>query len=152
MSGHWNYRMTVQTVDGEEVWAVRELYYRDGAVEMWSQDPDHPQGETQAELHDDMVRYADAVNHPAFDLDTMTWRTAATTAPDAELPDQPELFEPVGTRGRVRCTVCGMRGYPGGSWQVSHRRGHAPCPRCGRMLQVKLDGSARTHTRCPKVP
>lgn len=152
MSGHWNYRMTVQTVDDamggtEEVWAIREVYYHDdGTVWLWSVDPDHPQGETLADLRADMEHYADALNHPALDLDAMTWRTPATVGAP---PDQPELFEPVGTRGRVRCTVCGMRGYPGGSWQDTHRRGHASCPRCGRMLQVKLDGSARTHTRCP---
>jgi uncharacterized OB-fold protein len=51
---------------------------------------------------------------------------------------------------KVRCSVCGAKGFPGGSWQATHRRGHKPCPRCHRQLTVKLDGTARVHTRCPK--
>lgn len=150
MSGHWNYRVTVQNVHGEEVWAVRELYYdADGKVHMWSQNPDHPQGETLAGLRDDLARYADALNHPVLDLDSMTWRTPAILG---EPPDQPELFEPVpgSHKGRVRCVVCGMRGYPGCKWQEPHRRGHGSCPRCGGMQTLKLDGSARIHAHCPK--
>jgi DNA-directed RNA polymerase subunit RPC12/RpoP len=50
----------------------------------------------------------------------------------------------------VRCTTCGAKGLPGGRWQQAHRRGHKRCPRCGRQLTVKLDGTARVHTRCPK--
>jgi hypothetical protein len=150
VSGHWNYRMTVQTVDGEEEWAVRELYYgADGTVQMWSQNPEHPRGETLAELRLDMDRYTDALNRPALDLDTKTWRTPATVGAP---PEQPELFEPVpgSHKGRVRCTVCGTRGYPGGRWQEPHRRGHGSCPRCGGMQTLKLNGSARTHAHCPK--
>ena len=43
---HWNYRRTVQLVDGEELWDIRELYYHDGAVTMWTSDPASPHGET----------------------------------------------------------------------------------------------------------
>jgi hypothetical protein len=51
---------------------------------------------------------------------------------------------------RVACGVCDARGFPDGAWQDPHRRGHAPCPRCGRQLTVKLDGTPRVHTRCPR--
>lgn len=51
---------------------------------------------------------------------------------------------------RVECSECGARGFPGGAWQDLHRRGHAPCPRCGRIFTVKLDGTPRIHTRCPR--
>ena len=134
---HWNYRRTVQLVDGEEQWDIRELYYYDGAVTFWTVDPSYPHGDTDDELRADLERYSDALNHPAFDLDTRQWR---------------EPFEPVqGSRsGKVRCTICDTRGYPGGRWQEPHRRGHSPCVRCGRPLSVRLDGSPRTHTRCPK--
>jgi hypothetical protein len=62
-----------------------------------------------------------------------------------------QLFVYESHSARVTCSVCGARGFPGGSWQAPHRRGHAPCFRCGRPLTVKLDGTARVHTRCPTV-
>lgn len=64
------------------------------------------------------------------------------------------LFKKIPDSERVECTVCGDRGYPGTtnapqSWQIPHIRGHKACPRCGNQLYVKLDGTARTHTKCP---
>jgi hypothetical protein len=67
-----------------------------------------------------------------------------------------ELFEPIpnSRTGKVECTVCGATGYDVGdrprSWQNAHRRGHAPCPRCGTPLTLLANGRARTHARCPK--
>lgn len=52
-------------------------------------------------------------------------------------------------RSKVRCVVCGSTGYPGGPWMESHRRGHAPCPLCGRPLTRLLNGHPRKHSRCP---
>jgi hypothetical protein len=55
-----------------------------------------------------------------------------------------------------RCDMCGATGYgdengPHNSpWSEPHRRGHAPCDYCGRMLPLKLDGQPRVHTRCPE--
>ena len=65
------------------------------------------------------------------------------------------VFEPVSGGRRVRCTVCLTMGYPGDDirpmpWQVPHVMGHAACPKCGRMLTLKLDGKPRTHARCPE--
>jgi ribosomal protein S27E len=62
------------------------------------------------------------------------------------------LFEdiPNSRKNKVRCTVCGKTGYPGGRWQDAHRRGHRPCPRCGGVLAVLANGNARTHPRCPE--
>lgn len=60
------------------------------------------------------------------------------------------LFSPVSNRSpKVRCNVCGGRGYEGGKWQDWHRRGHLPCPLCGKLITVLRDGTARTHGRCP---
>ena len=56
------------------------------------------------------------------------------------------------TSAKVACSVCGRRGYRGGTWQDVCRRGHKPCRWCGRPLVVLLDGSARLHARCPKHP
>lgn len=73
---HWNYRMTVQTIYGEEVWEVRELYYNaSDEVLGWTAEPVGPSGSTWRELREDMKRMADVVGKPAYDLDERTWRT-----------------------------------------------------------------------------
>jgi len=51
---------------------------------------------------------------------------------------------------KVYCTVCGADGYPYGDWMEAHRRGHLPCPRCGKLLAVLKNGAPRVHGRCPK--
>jgi uncharacterized Zn-finger protein len=66
-----------------------------------------------------------------------------------------ELFRPVvGSRtGKVECTVCGKDGYPGEhpkSWMNAHKRGHSPCPDCGKQLTLLTNGRPRTHQRCPE--
>lgn len=57
------------------------------------------------------------------------------------------------TADKWRCTVCGRDGYgsPTGPspWSESCRRGHAPCPDCGRILSIRIDGQPRRHARCP---
>lgn len=53
---------------------------------------------------------------------------------------------------KVRCVDCGARGYPGCPWQDRHLAGHSPCPRCGRTLTLRLNGTPRQHTRCPATP
>jgi ribosomal protein S27E len=63
------------------------------------------------------------------------------------------LFVPVSHRsGKVRCIVCGATGFDGCPWQWSHERGHEPCPWCGKQLSVRLDGTARVHSKCPERP
>jgi hypothetical protein len=61
-------------------------------------------------------------------------------------------FESCGGRSqRVRCSVCGRVGWNtnGRGWQAICKRGHAPCPKCGRQMSVLKDGSPRSHPRCP---
>lgn len=62
-------------------------------------------------------------------------------------------FVSCGSRSeKVRCTVCGATGYDydgSRSWKNAHRRGHAPCPRCGKPLTLLQNGRPRTHGRCP---
>ena len=74
---YWNHRMTVQVVDGEELWDVRELYYdADDNVVGWTAEPVGPHGETVEELRSDLARFQRVAAKPAFDIDTRTWREA----------------------------------------------------------------------------
>ena len=67
-------------------------------------------------------------------------------------PGPPVLFAYPERSAKQECSVCGARGMATGSWKNAHRRGHRRCPDCRRWLLVKLDGSARVHTRCPRRP
>lgn len=90
---------------------------------------------------------------------TAAWEEAAASAgygparPE-RMPDPvPAGFHAAGNwSNRWVCDTCEVRGLPHGKWMETHRRGHAPCPRCGRQLTVKLDGTPRVHTRCPNRP
>lgn len=67
------------------------------------------------------------------------------------------IFIPVGNCSRkVECIFCGARGYDVSerrpSWKAAHLRGHAPCPDCGKMLSLKINGLPRRHGRCPTIP
>ena len=65
----------------------------------------------------------------------------------------PVGFVEAGPRSRkLACVTCGEKGYAYGKWMARHRRPHLPCPWCGRRFAVKLDGTARVHTRCPNRP
>jgi hypothetical protein len=70
----WNYRLTVETVDDEEVWALREIYYDDdGNVTLWSQDPVGAVGDSWMECADTLARMAAVIGYPAYDLDARCW-------------------------------------------------------------------------------
>jgi hypothetical protein len=72
--GSWNYRLTVETVDDEQVWSVRELYYDDtGEVVNWTQDAVGPSGESWKECANDLSRMVHAMALPAFDVDAGAW-------------------------------------------------------------------------------
>jgi len=70
----WNYRLTVQKVGDEQVWAVREFYYDEaGNVVAWTEDAVHAEGETWDEVANDLEHMGEALTQPTFDLDTQTW-------------------------------------------------------------------------------
>lgn len=72
---YWNHRMTVELVEGEELWGVRELYYDvDDNVVGWTAETVTPHGETVEELRADLARFHATAEKPAFDVDTRTWR------------------------------------------------------------------------------
>lgn len=64
----WNYRVTRTKVDGEYVFAVREVYYTYGQPHSWSRDPIAPHGESWHELAEDLVKMDRAVSQPVLDL------------------------------------------------------------------------------------
>lgn len=76
-------------------------------------------------------------------------RGPAEQSPEVER----RLFRPISAHSiKVACVVCGSTGLPGGRWQRTHRRGHAPCLDCGQQLTVKMDHQPRKHARCPGRP
>lgn len=51
----WNYRAVKQTVAGEEIYRIYEVYYTDdGGIEGWTAKPICPQGETLDDLVGDL--------------------------------------------------------------------------------------------------
>jgi len=79
-----------------------------------------------------------------------TFSAAGPVTKPGPTPHPPDGFHQAPNwSNRWVCNICETRGLPGGKWMETHRRGHAPCPRCGRQLTVKLDGTPRVHTRCP---
>lgn len=70
----WNYRLTVQTCDGANVWELRAIYYdAEGNVSAWSADPAVAFGESWQECADDLTRMASVIGDEAYDLDAKRW-------------------------------------------------------------------------------
>lgn len=70
----WNFRLTVQTVEGEDVWEIREIYYdTDGTVSNWSLDAVAASGSSWIEWADELAWMFRVVSYPVFDLDTEDW-------------------------------------------------------------------------------
>jgi predicted RNA-binding Zn-ribbon protein involved in translation (DUF1610 family) len=63
-----------------------------------------------------------------------------------------DLFEGNGGHaGKIRCTACGVQGYPGGSWMDAHIAGHVECPDCGKVVAVASLRRHQSHRSHPKV-
>jgi hypothetical protein len=87
--------------------------------------------------------------HAGLDVELEFWGKDEMGLPVFERV-QGQLFVPVGrSSAKVKCTICGSCGFPGGRWQDGCRLGHRPCPRCGKPLKVTKHGKGRTHGRCP---
>ena len=65
------------------------------------------------------------------------------------------------TPDRWACDVCGRTGiydphkerqWPSTYWFTACKRGHSPCPWCGKQLALRLDGTPRVHARCKERP
>jgi hypothetical protein len=52
-------------------------------------------------------------------------------------------------RGKIRCTVCGDSGYPGGAWMDKHIEGHTLCW-CGKWSPTRTFNMHRGHRNHPK--
>lgn len=60
------------------------------------------------------------------------------------------------TSPKWSCDECGATGYGDqflpAEWARAHARGHEPCPWCGALCTLRMDGTQRVHTRCPNRP
>lgn len=73
----WNYRVIEKvSLDMDDdiigaTYSVHEVYYRDGAPDMWCESPQAPFGETLEELQADLERMARAIDKPTLKWDEM---------------------------------------------------------------------------------
>ena len=72
---HWNYRLSVETVDGEETWGIREIYYdQEGVVVNWSKDPQTPTGSTPEEWFNEIARmWSVSLLSTVWDVNAERW-------------------------------------------------------------------------------
>lgn len=70
---YWNYRLTVELVNDEKVYSIRELYYEDGEVISWTTETVAPLGSTKTVFLLDLDHYAAVVSHPIYDIDKRKW-------------------------------------------------------------------------------
>jgi len=68
-AGCWNYRVIKrQERSGDEAcYQIYEVYYdREGKIELWSDDPVEPAGESLQELREDCLHYSAALERPVL--------------------------------------------------------------------------------------
>jgi len=72
----WNYRAIKETSEGETNYQVYECYYdHKGALEGWTEEPVYPQGETLAELREDLeAMLHDVESRPVLDMEELRKR------------------------------------------------------------------------------
>lgn len=116
-------------------------------------------------LHDDMTVTIEIREVPIDEIDDL-FRSMGTEEFTQSLCDQmdakkaarkaqdDDLFSPMITPSgrksqKVECRVCGRNGFPDTPWQRTCRRGHSPCPDCGRQFSLLSNGKPRIHARCP---
>ena len=71
---HWNHRVVRRVypgaLDGEVAYQIHEAYYGLEDKLVITKEPDHPQGETLAELRKDLERMLRALDKPVLDYET----------------------------------------------------------------------------------
>ncbi len=66
----WNYRVVKRTYKEEVTYSIHEAYYNyTGNVDMISENPIAPIGETIEELEEDMKHYRAAMNKPVINYE-----------------------------------------------------------------------------------
>lgn len=117
----WNYRLTVQTVDGEDEWAVREIYYDEtGTPVNWSASSVAASGSSWLACADELSRMAGVVGLPAWDIDASRWCDRRRESVGAAVPLTTDLRLP---RAR-RPAMCYNDGPP-------HPRTECSVDHCG---------------------
>ena len=77
----WHYAPSVEIIDGEEVWTVREVYRNAaGEITMWSFDPDAPQGDSR----DELIRCLEMMLADVRSRDTFPVAAASGTREDGD--------------------------------------------------------------------
>lgn len=65
----WNYRVIVSTENDEQSFFIHEVYYKeDGSIDMWSEDPTIPFGNSPEELIQDLNMRKRALSRPFLQL------------------------------------------------------------------------------------
>ena len=68
----WNYRVIHQQINGEEYYAIHEVYYKnlpdDDRIEAWTARAATPSGEGVVELKRDMYHYRLALEKPVLEM------------------------------------------------------------------------------------
>jgi len=72
----WNYRVIKETVHGETTYWVHEVYYNEaGEIESWTEAPVGANGETLAELREDLeTMLHDTVLHDVLNMEELRKR------------------------------------------------------------------------------
>jgi hypothetical protein len=65
----WNYRVVHREIDGEDVYAIHEVYYTAGVPDMVTENPIYPMGETWDEFRADLNSYNMAMLDPILEYD-----------------------------------------------------------------------------------
>lgn len=71
MTETWNYRRAFLNDGGERYFAIIEVYYTDGVITSWTDDPQMPYGDTEAELESDFEFMKEAFDQPILDVEEL---------------------------------------------------------------------------------
>lgn len=76
---HWNHRVMKRKIDGEDVYAIHEVYYEmdDEDRILWTENDVAPCGETLEELKQELQRMLKATEKPVLDYDALAIKYAA---------------------------------------------------------------------------
>ncbi len=93
---HWNYRVVRKAFPSSDTqsYEVHEVYYADdGSIESWTADPVAPQGESSAELREDIRWFLQAFRRPILDLRVVEGRDELVADDEEPAINEGHYFE-----------------------------------------------------------